>query len=139
MGENANLVGLTTGGSSRIGVIDQGTTTDFGERIPAHIETGFIDRGTPNRKMCIAVNIRMRRGHVTGTSEPIAHLSWRDDEGQWQSPIPISLGKSASREPVVTLRGLGVYRARAWRFTFSSTTEDLVLASVTEEFEILTQ
>ena len=83
VGENANLVGLTTGGSSRIGVIDQGTTTDFGERIPAHIETGFIDRGTPNRKMCIAVSIRMRRGHVTGTSEPIAHLSWREGEGPY--------------------------------------------------------
>jgi hypothetical protein len=74
---------------------------------------------------------------ASATTEPVASLQWRDDEGPWQAPIKVSLGKSGDRETVVDLRGLGVYRTRSWRFSFHGTAQDLVLARATEEFELL--
>lgn len=132
--ENANLIGNSDGNVVKMSA---SATTDLGEPIHAEVISGFLDRGTSRRKHCQAVRLTLRRGETTGTSEPFGFLSWRDDLGEWNAPIKVSLGAVADTQAVVTLRSVGwPYRKRQWRFTFAGT-EDLILAGATEEFELL--
>lgn len=127
---NDCLVGTTDG---RVLRWDAAAATDNGGRIVASVTTGFQDRGSDRRKRCVAARFVVRRGQAPG--ESVAFLSFRDDEGPFSSPIPIDLG-SSDREVVVVKRGLGVYRRRQWKWTFSDTA-DHVLAAASEEYEVL--
>lgn len=132
-GTNENVVGTTDG---VVGQLSMDAETDLGERIVAHIETGFIDRKTDNRKLCKSVKLGLRRGSAPVTKAPMATLQYRDDEGAWRHALEVDLGRSGDRRIVMEARSLGVYRRRQWRFNFAGIT-DLVLARVTEEFDIL--
>ncbi len=129
--DNTQVVGLRDG---NVGQLRRDQFTDLGVRAPAYIETGFLDRGTDNRKHCRSVKLVLRRG--TTPTEGFAQLQYRDSEDAWSNPIPIPLGVGGDRDIVVEFRSLGVYRRRQWRFTFHEN-EDLTLARVTEEFDVL--
>jgi hypothetical protein len=130
-GSNAHIVGTSDG---RIGELSERYSTDFGARINAYIETGFLDRGTDARKQCVALRLALRRGQ--STTEAHGRLSWRDNLGPWEAPIPVSLGASGDTDIVVEFRSLGVYRRRQWRFQFDGDA-DLALAGATEEYTVL--
>lgn len=133
---NTNFVGTTDG---YVGELKMGVDNDLGTEIVSYVETGFLNRGTDRRKHCIGVRLTFERGQATGvTSEPVGFLSWADAPGKWSNPKAIRLGSDGDTSPVVSFRSLGVYRRRAWKFTFSAAI-DLVLAGVEEEFEILEQ
>lgn len=110
-------------------------TSDSGTAIRASITTGFQNRGTENRKTCSQVSLTLRRGQTSGSTEPVALLSWRDDLGPWGDPIQVSLGVSGDTEPVVSFYGLGVYRRRQWRFTFTGT-DNVQLVAANETFAV---
>lgn len=126
-GTGVDLVGTTDG---RVAQLTFDSQTDFGDPVTAYVETGAIDRGTNHLKHCISVRIVL--GGSVSSSGVAGCLSWRDDEGSWGVAEEIRF----DRDPVVILRSLGTYRRRWWRFEFS-TTEAIVLAEVTEEFEVL--
>jgi len=126
------VVGLDDGS---LAYLDRTVNTDLGEPIVAYVETGFDGHDTDRQKVCVAVRLAIRRGHAASV-EPVGMLSWRDDEGQWGAPIQVGFGSPNETESVVTLRGLGTYRRRQWRFTFSGT-EDLVLAAASEDFRVV--
>ena len=128
-----NIVGLSNG---RMGKIRTRAATDLGNNINSYVTTGFIDHGTQLRKRCIGVRLNMRRGTSTKTTTPVALLSWRDDTGAWNPPLEVSLGTTGERNPVVRFWSLGVYRERQWRLNFMGD-DELVVASVTEEYEVL--
>lgn len=128
-----NVVGLLSG---QIGVLRLSAQTDMGERIVAEVVSGYLNHGTDRLKRCVSVRLAFRRGTVTGSTSPLGWLYFRDEPGDWGQPLRVEMGRSADTEPVVELRGLGVYRRRQWRFVFSDT-ERLVLAGVSEEFEVL--
>lgn len=128
-----NIVG-TTGGS--IGRLRHGVDTDLGTRVPAWITTGHQNRQTDARKHSKVARFVFRRG--TEATDPIVHLSWRDDEGAWISPVEIHLGSAPDTDPVVELRSLGAYRRRDWRITFHGT-GTFALISATEEYEVTEQ
>lgn len=132
-GTHENIVGLNDG---RIGVMKHDVTDDLGDVIHAYIQTGFISQGTDRRKQCLGARFSFRRGTGTNADTPVAKLSWRNDEGPWEGPIDIPLGRSGDKGVVVSLRGLGVYRRRQWRLEFADT-EDFVFAGAEEEFEVL--
>lgn len=132
-GSNENLVGTLDGVP---GVLSMASETDLGQRIVAHVTTGFLNRGTDMRKACRSVRLGLRRGSAPVTTAPSAVLQYRDDEAEWRDAIHVDLGRSGDRQIVVEERSLGVYRRRQWRFNFADTT-DLVLAGVTEEYEVL--
>jgi hypothetical protein len=132
--DDTEVVGSADG---KMGQLKMGETQDLGTTITAYAETGFFDRGTDSRKHCKAVRLVFQRGTTTSTTdEPVGFLRFADAPEEWSDPIAVGLGVSGDREPVVTLRSLGVYRRRAWRFEFSGTV-DLVLSRVTEEYEVL--
>lgn len=132
-GEGVNVVGLSSG---KVGQLSMAAQDDLGEPVVASVTSGFLNRGTSNRKHCKSVRLTMRRGETTSDGEPQVILQWRDDTGAWNQQVPVSLGEAGDYMPVVTIRSLGVYRTREWRVTFSGP-EDLALVDVTEEFEVL--
>lgn len=129
----ANVVGTSDG---RMGMLSLEAQDDLGVRCTAFVETGFLNRGTDKLKRCVSLRLALQRGQTQATSEPVALLSWRDDEGPFIDPIEVSLGASGDRAVVAELRSLGVYKRRQWRFEFSGS-EELVLAGAMEEFEVL--
>jgi hypothetical protein len=131
-GSAANIVGTSDG---KIGVLSFDAADDLGTRINAFIQTGFIDRGTSRDKQCKEVRLTIRRGHAT-SGTPFGWLSWRDDLGEWEAPLEVSLGGSGDYQTVVAFQSLGVYQTRQWRFQFDGEVE-LVLAKVEEDFEVL--
>lgn len=132
---NTNVVGTTDG---YVAELSTEALTDLGEPIRAHIETGYVSRGTDRPKHCQCVRLVFRRGYTSGATGPQAWLSYRDRPGAWEQPIPIDLGGSGDTHPVLEFRGLGTYRRRQWRFEFTGT-DELVLVSATEDFEVLEQ
>jgi hypothetical protein len=127
-----NLVGTTDGYVSELSA---SASTDLGDDIVAHVETGFRTHGTTAKKWCRSVRMTFKRGTTTGTSEPVAWLQWADEPGQWKEPRAVSLGVAGEVNPVVKLYSLGTYRQRAWRLIFSGS-EELALIRADEEFEI---
>jgi hypothetical protein len=130
-----NIVGTVDG---HIAELSWEALTDLGEPIRAHIETGYVSRGTDRPKHCQCVRMVFRRGQATGSTGPQAWLSYRDQPGPWEPPLAIDLGASGDTYPVLEFRSLGTYRRRQWRFEFTGT-DELVLVSATEDFEVLEQ
>lgn len=127
-----NLFGLEDG---RVVKLSGDAIDDLGQPIRALMRTGFIDRKTQSRKACRRVSFSMKRGHAT-ISEPLARLRYRDDEGSWRDWIPVSLGAPGDRNIRIELTSLGVYTRRQWEFEYSGVA-DLVIASIEEEYEVL--
>lgn len=132
---DVNVVGTTDG---YVAELSGAAATDLGVPIRAHIETGYVSRGTDQKKHCKMVRLVFRRGTVTGATAPQAWLSYRDRPGPWEPAIPIDLGGSGDTHPVLEFTSLGTYRRRQWRFEFTGT-DDLVLVSASEEFQVLEQ
>lgn len=132
---DVNVVGTADG---YIGELTTEAVTDLGEPIRAYIETGYVSRGTDQKKHCQCVRMTFRRGTATGAEGPHGWLSWRDSPGAWEPAIPVDLGGSTDTHPVLEFRSLGTYRRRQWRFEFVGT-DDFVLVSASEDFQVLEQ
>lgn len=130
--DGKHLVGTANG---YIFELSTRNTTDAGAPINAYVQTGFLDRGSSNRKTCKCVRVTLKRGQTSSETGPVALLSWRDDLGAFGAPIEISLGDPGETYPVVEFYGLGVYRRRQWKFTFSGT-DDIQLVSAVEDFVV---
>lgn len=129
------VVGTLDGHIARLQL---GQATDLGGTpIAVSVTSGAQNRGTDARKQCRSVRLTLRRGDTASlTSEPVASLSWRDDDGEWCPPYQVGLGLAGDHDIVVVLRSLGVYRRRQWKFEFDGT-DDIVLVSAVEDFEVL--
>jgi hypothetical protein len=126
--QGRNFVGTVDG---KVGELSASAFTDLGEPIQAHASTGFKNHGTERMKKCNALRMAFR---FAEGARPNAWLEWRDRPGEWDGRIPIELDTL----PEVEFRQLGVYRRRQWRLRFTGT-DELVLASVQEDFEVLEQ
>jgi hypothetical protein len=128
-----NVVGLADG---TIRLLTFDAETDLGAAIVAYVRTGFIDRETNNRKQSRAVHLAFKR--ETGLADNVTcYLEYRDELSDEWTVIDIELGvDDGDLNPVVTLRSLGVYRRRQWRFRFPAESR-LFLVRATEDFEDL--
>jgi hypothetical protein len=127
-----NVVGTHDG---KIGKLDLDTPSDLGGIINSQVATGFLDRGTDNRKFCRSVKISARRGSTSTNS--VGRLEWRDNaSAAWQGPFFVDFGETGDHSIVKEIRSLGVYSRRQWRFTFSDSA-NLSLVRVVEDFEQL--
>lgn len=127
-----NLVGQSTGNLQELSL---DAHSDSGSTIPAYVETGYINHETDARKLSKCLRFSLKRGQTTSSTAPIAYFGWRDQPGPWDARLPIDLGDTGDTEIVVQFYSLGVYRRRQWFFEFSGT-DELVLVSATEEFEL---
>lgn len=130
--DNTPLAGTTDG---RVAMFDWDAQTDLGTPIKSFVQTGYIDRGTDNRKRCEKVLVSLKRGHTTAANTPKLFIGFRDEPGDWQR-LEVDLGASGDTEIVVPLVSLGVYRRRQWYLEFAGS-EELVVAKVTEQFTVL--
>lgn len=126
-----NVVGTVAG---RVGKLSLDTFTDFGEPIVARVDSGFNDHATDNLKLSRSLTFAFRRGSTATTS--LGRLEYRDDTGPWNGPIFIDTGTTGDNNVVQKVRGLGTYRRRQYRFTFSDAAK-LSLVKVTELFDVL--
>ena len=126
-----NVVGTTDG---KVGKFSLDAHDDLGELVVSRVDTGFINRGTDNLKRCRSVKIAIRRGSATSSS--LGRLEWRDNTGDWNSPIWIDTGETGDNDCVREIFTLGYYRRRQWRWTFSDSANQS-LVKVTETFDIL--
>lgn len=108
--------------------------TDLGEAVVADVRTGFVNNGTDAIKHCLSVTMNLRRGTTSGSTSPVAWLSYRDGPGEAWRRVAVSLGSTNHALSVVRLPGFGTYRRRQWRFEFSES--DLELVSAEEEFTV---
>lgn len=128
-----NVVGLEDG---TIRLLSFDYTTDLGEPIVAHVSSGFLDRGSDNMKHCLAVHLVFKRTAALGR-DVVCTLEYRDSLADDWGSIPIELSADdGDLNPVITIRSLGVYRRRQWRFRFPDVAE-LFLVRVTEHFVTL--
>lgn len=130
-----NIVGTQQG---RIGEFSMTTHTDLEKRIRAYVVTGFLDRGTQARKQCLSVRLSLKRGNPGEAQAQAGWLKWKERPGDWTGKVPIDFGRYDQDDVVLEFRSLGVYRTRQWAFEFSDSNE-LVLASAVEEFDVLSQ
>lgn len=126
-----NVVGTISG---KVGKLSQTAYSDLGDLIVASCTSGFLDRGTPNRKMCRRVQITARRGQ--SSTESLGRLYWRDDTGNFNGPIDIDFGTTGDNYVTKEIRSLGTYNRRQYKFVFSDSA-NLSLVNVVEDFDLL--
>lgn len=128
-----NVVGLSDGTIRTLSITN---TTDLGSPIVSFVTSGFVDHDTDKLKRTVAVHLVLKRTAALSNNVTCT-LLWRDNlSSNWDS-VDIDLDVAdGNLDPVVSLRSLGVYRRRQWRFKFA---EDpaLALVRVSEEFEVL--
>jgi hypothetical protein len=114
---NKYLVGSRIDG--KIFCLDDTYSTDEGGILLSEMWTGRINWGTNNRKSCLKLKIRLKRGLGSGEL-----FVYHRDNGKsaWSNPYEIDLGELGENEDVVTLRRLGTYYDRQWRFTCTGQT-----------------
>lgn len=129
------------GGKTLAGTLDgkvasltRSAQTDLGEQIVAEVRTGFVNNGTDSIKHCLSVTMNLRRGTTSGSTSPVAWLSYRDGPYEQWRRVAVSLGSTNQALSVVRLPGFGTYRRRQWRFEFSES--DLELVSAEEDFTV---
>ncbi len=125
-----NVVGLSTG---VICTLSLDNTTDLGSAIVAYVSTGFLDRESSNLKQSVAVHLTFKRTPAL-TFGVSCFIEYRDNLSSEWTIIPIDLGtEDGDLNPVVTIRSLGTYRRRQWRFRFAESA-GLFLVGATESF-----
>jgi hypothetical protein len=102
----------------------------------ARVRTGYINHDTGTNKKCDALFITIKRGETVSSLSSSLSVSWSNTPGKWTRPMILKLGAQSDRTPTLVLRGLGVYRQRAWEFAFVGE-ENMVISSIAEQYEVL--
>jgi len=128
-----NVVGLEDG---TIRTLSLDNTTDLGSAIVAYVSTGFQDRKSDNLKLSKCVYLTFKRTEAL-TNGVVAYLEYRDGLSDEWTVIDIDLGvDDGDMNPTITIRSLGVYRRRQWRFRFGASA-GLFLVRATETYQVL--
>ena len=125
-----NVVGLSDGTICTLSLENE---TDLGSAIVAYVSTGFEDRGSDYLKQSIAVYLTFKRTQAISEGV-VCYLDYRDDLSSEWTTIDIDLGvDDGNLAPTITLRTLGMYRRRQWRFRFPDAA-GLFLVRAVEQF-----
>jgi len=103
---------------------------DNGTPFISSVVTGYNDYGTGDTKTCAGLHISLKRGLGTTANDVAVRVSWSDERGPWTNPVDIMAGFGSDTESVVSLRGLGAYKSRAWKFEIMNST---AISGVIEE------
>lgn len=125
--DGVDVVGLTDG---RVCQLSATANTDLGDPIVAEVTTGYQNRGTDAMKECLGIYLTIKP--ADGLT---CFLSWRDDDGPFEDPIPVEI-EAGDKTVTVEVTSLGSYRRREWKLTFSGG-DEWVLAGATERFNVV--
>jgi hypothetical protein len=120
----------------KIYYFDRNVYSDDSNQMVSYQRTGWIDRGTWNRKK---VNQFLIKGKVNpqGTTTSYLMLRWRDNGNPTWSPyMNISLNPDYQGNFVIPLNRFGMYRSRQYEFRLADNV-DLVLVGATEDIEVM--
>ena len=107
--------------------------TDNGTPINLLLQSGHINYGTNTEKISNSFSLRVKRGYVSDSSEPVARLRFRDDNKAWDNERQFSLGKLGDYFNTFKRHRLGRYRTRQYElrcsdpvgFVFSEAKEEI--------------
>lgn len=126
---NKYLIGSSN--NSKIYDFDESITQDEDNIILSEMWTARINWGSNRRKSSLKLKLRLKRGQGGGE----LFLYHRDDGATaWSNPYEIDLGQPGDSESIITLRRLGTYEDRQWRFT---ATGPVTIISAEEFFEVV--
>jgi hypothetical protein len=99
--------------------------------------TGWIDRGTWNRKRISQLFIKGKVNAIDLDNPGTLMLRWRNDGSPvWSTFMDISLNPDSQGNFVIPLNRMGMYRSRQYEFRLSDNV-DLVLIGATEDVEVM--
>jgi hypothetical protein len=126
--KDLHLVGLSDG---TIALLSLDATTELGETPVGVSQTGFDNAGTLVRKLCQRLQVQMKRGETLqgAATVPVVELAYRDDMGSFRPALQLSLG-AGDYQPTVEKWGLGMYKQRQWRLTYSGTAEFMLAKAI---------
>jgi len=126
--KDLHLVGLSDG---TIALLSLDTTTELGETPVGVSQTGFDNAGTLVRKLCQRLQVQMKRGETLqgAATVPVVEIAYRDDLGSFRPALQLSLG-AGDYQPTVEKWGLGMYKQRQWRLTYSGTAEFMLAKAI---------
>jgi hypothetical protein len=109
--------------------------TDDGDPLRGILVSGSMDYGTHKEKINMFFSMRVKRGSITDSSEPVMTLRFKDNGEEWSNEIQISLGLMGDGYNEIREHRLGRYTNRQYEFTFSDAV-GLVFSNAKEEIVV---
>ena len=117
--------------------IDRNAFDDAGNIMLTYRRTGWIDRGTWNRKRSNQFIIKGKVYQHDSDTESTLQLRWRDNGNpNWCPLVEISLNPDSQGNFVVPMNRMGMYRSRQYEFRMSDNV-DMVLVGAFEDVEVM--
>jgi hypothetical protein len=117
--------------------LDRAIFQDDSSPIVSYRRTGWIDRGTWNRKRISQFIIKGKVNATDPDNPGTLMLRWRNDGSPiWSTFMDISLNPDSQGNFIIPLNRMGMYRARQYEFRLSDNV-DLVLIGATEDVEVM--
>lgn len=85
------------------------------------LRSSHISHQTYDWKLCLGLQVRLKRGYVTDLTSPAFRVRWRDQNGQWGNWHSLPLGNMGEYNTVSELFRCGRYRTRQYEFVQTDT------------------
>jgi hypothetical protein len=117
--------------------LDRNVFMDDANPMVSYRRTGWIDRGTWNRKRVSQLVIKGKVYPNNASPTSTLMFRWRDNGSPvWSNYVDISLNPDTQGNFVVPMNRMGMYRSRQYEFRLSDNV-DLVLVGATEDIEVM--
>ena len=109
---------------------------DAGTEIRVKRLTGHVDHGLLRRKRSNEIRLRVKRGAVDLSADPVVMIRWRDNGGSWSNLHHMSLNSIGERDFIARIQRSGIYRARQYEIT-ATDAAPIIFGKAEEDFEVL--
>jgi hypothetical protein len=117
--------------------LDRNVFNDDANPMVSYRRTGWIDRGTWNRKRVSQLVVKGKVYPNNASPTSTLMFRWRDNGSPvWSNYVDISLNPDTQGNFVVPMNRMGMYRSRQYEFRLSDNV-DLVLVGATEDVEVM--
>jgi hypothetical protein len=117
--------------------LDRNVFRDDTNPMVSYRRTGWIDRGTWNRKRVSQLVVKGKVYPNNASPTSTLMFRWRDNGSPvWSNYVDISLNPDTQGNFVVPMNRMGMYRSRQYEFRRSDNV-DLVLVGATEDIEVM--
>lgn len=129
-----HVVGSKT--NSDVYLLSEDYYDDAGTEIRVKRLTGHIDHGALKRKRSEEIRLRVKRGAVDLSTDPVVMIRWRDNHGDWSNEHQMSLQSLGNTEFIARIKRSGIYRARQYEIT-ATDAAPVIFGRAEEDVEVL--